>query len=88
MASKKKTMKQREHEAEALCPTCGVEVHTHKCNLCGATRSVNSVSGNVFWMRNGRIVQGGAFRDEREAWVKVARQYEIPMEQWPERFRP
>ncbi len=81
------SMEERERLAESICPSCGIEVFDHKCRPCGATKSVNSVSGNVFWMRNGRIVQGGAFKDEREAYTKMATQYKIPQERWPEKFR-
>lgn len=70
---------------ESLCPTCGVEVPSHKCRLCGAVRTVNQVSGNVIWMRNGRVVR--AFADEKAAYVQMAKQYEIPEDRWPKRFR-
>jgi len=69
---------------EALCPTCGVEVPTHRCRLCGAVRTVNQVSRNVIWMRNGRVVR--AFADEKQAYVKMAEVYGIPKERWPKRF--
>lgn len=69
---------------EALCPSCGKEVD-YRCRLCGATRSVSSVSGNVIWMRNGRVVR--AFKDEKEAYVKMAERYGIPKEEWPEKFK-
>jgi hypothetical protein len=36
-------------------------------------------------MRNGRVV--AAFADELEAWVRMATNYDIPREKWPERFR-
>ena len=71
--------------AEAICPTCGKPVPTHKCVLCGATKSINSVSGNVIWMRNGRVV--AAFRDEKDAYVRMAVQYGIPASEYPERFK-
>jgi len=71
--------------AEAICPTCGKPVPTHRCRLCGATKTINSVSGNVIWMRNGRVV--AAFRDEKDAWIRMATQYSIPQDEWPDRFR-
>ena len=71
--------------AEAICPTCGKEVLTHMCRFCGATKSINSVSGNVIWMRNGRVVE--AFRDEKQAYVNMAVRYGIPESEWPERFK-
>ena len=76
---------EKEMAAEALCPTCGKEVLTHKCNLCGATMCISQVSGNVIWMRNGRVV--AAFTDERVAYVKMAEKYGIPKENYPERFK-
>jgi ribosomal protein L32 len=39
---------------KAICPSCGKAVATHRCNLCGAEKTVNQVSGNEIWMRNGR----------------------------------
>lgn len=72
--------------SEVVCPSCGKPIEGHRCRLCGATRTVNSVSGNVIWMRNGRVVE--AFHDEREAYVKVAMKHSIPVEEWPERFKP
>lgn len=70
---------------DAICPSCGVEVETHRCRLCGATKTINSVSGNVIWMRNGRIVK--AFHDAKDAYVQMASKYQIPRTQWPEEFR-
>lgn len=67
-----------------ICPSCGVTTF-YRCRLCGATRSTNAVSGNVIWMRNGRVL--AAFRDAAHAWVRMAERYGIPAEQWPEQFR-
>ena len=75
----------RKSTAEAICPDCGVPVATHKCRLCGATKSISDVSGNVIWMRNGRVV--AAFRDARDAYIKMAIRYGIPETEWPEKFR-
>lgn len=72
-------------QAEAICPTCGKPVPTHKCRFCGATKSINSVSGNVIWMINGRIIR--AFRDEKQAYVEMAMRYGISESEWPERFK-
>lgn len=74
-------------EADSICPSCGVVVSDHKCRLCGARKTINSVSGNVIWMRNGRIVPGGAFQDDKAAWVDMALRYNIPRNEWPEKFR-
>ena len=71
--------------AKSICPTCGKEVLTHMCRFCGATKCINSVSGNVIWMRNGRLIQ--AFRDEKQAYVEMATRYGIPESEWPERFK-
>ena len=69
-----------------ICPTCGVPVKGHKCRLCGATKTINSVSGNEIWMRNGRIVR--AFKDARFAWLEMAKKYQIPYAEWPVAFLP
>jgi len=74
-------------EADSICPSCGVTVSNNKCRLCGARKTINSVSGNVIWMRNGRIVPGGAFQDDKAAWVDMALRYNIPRNEWPEKFR-
>ena len=73
------------HPADVLCPTCGKPVEGHKCRLCGATKTVNQASGNVMWMRNGRLV--AAFHDEKAAWVKMAEKHGIPKAEWPEKFK-
>jgi len=72
--------------AEAICPTCGKEVFNHKCRLCGATKHINAVSGNVIWMRNGRVVE--AFQDAKQAYIQMAQRYNIPESEYPEKFRP
>lgn len=71
--------------AEAFCPKCLKAVEGHRCRLCGATKAINDVSGNVIWMLNGRVV--AAFRDERAAYVNMAERCGIPRGEWPERFR-
>ena len=72
---------------ESICPSCGPEgdVIDEKCRKCGARKTINDVSGNVIWMRNGRVVR--AFEDERQAYVRMAAQYNIPREQWPADIR-
>ena len=74
-----------DHIYESICPACGVEVKDLKCRLCGARLTINSVSGNAIWMRNGRVVS--AFKDSRKAFVDMALKYNIPEERWPEKFR-
>lgn len=70
-----------------ICPSCdkGGDVINGKCRLCGARKTINSVSGNVIWMRNGRVVR--AFEDSRRAYVAMAVQHGIPEDRWPEEFR-
>ena len=68
----------------AICP-CGTEGVDYRCVNCGATRHINSVSGNLTWMRNGRIA--AAFHDERAAYIEMANEHGIPRERWPEQFR-
>ena len=72
---------------DQLCPSCGPkgDIRDEKCRLCGARRTVNQVSGNVIWMRNGRIVR--AFKDSRQAYVQMAIKNGIPESRWPEEFR-
>jgi len=67
-----------------ICPCCGI-VTDYRCRLCGATRTTNQVSGNIIWMKNGRVV--GAFTDSLQAWARMAEQYNIPLEEWPVQFR-
>jgi hypothetical protein len=74
-----------DEKADAICPTCGVMVDGHRCRLCDATKSINQASGNQIWMRNGRLV--AAFKDSRQAYVRMALQYGIPREKWPEEFK-
>jgi hypothetical protein len=78
---------QKLEQADSICPACKVLVSNHRCRLCGARKTINSVSGNVIWMRNGRIVPGGAFQDDKTAWVQMAIANSIPKDQWPEKFR-
>ena len=71
-------------EEQFICPKCGAQTN-YRCRLCGATRTTNAVSGNVIWMLNGRVV--AAFKDSREAWVRMATEYRIPREEWPVAFQ-
>lgn len=70
---------------EAICPKCRKEVQSHRCRLCGATRTINSVSGNVIWMLNGRVVE--AFPDDKAAYIQMAVRCGIPEADWPARFK-
>lgn len=81
---KQETVEQK-MAAEGICPKCLKPVTGHMCRLCGATKAINDASGNVIWMLNGRVV--GAFRDEKEAYVRMAARSGIPESEWPERFR-
>lgn len=67
----------------AICP-CGKPVDTHRCRFCGAVKTVNSVSGNEIWMRNGQVV--AAFQDSKTAYVEMAQKWGIPKERWPPEF--
>lgn len=67
-----------------ICP-CGKPVDTHRCRFCGAVKTVNAVSGNEIWMRNGQLV--AAFRDSKSAYVEMAQKYGIPKDRWPVEFR-
>jgi hypothetical protein len=81
----KKAKEAKKQTPEFICPSCGKPVETHKCRLCGATRTVSQVSGNIIWMKNGRVV--AAFDDEKQAYMRMAKQYGIPEKDWPERFK-
>ena len=72
---------------DSICPSCGPngDIRDEKCRKCGARKTINDVSGNVIWMRNGRVVR--AFADERKAYVGMAVLYHVPEDQWPEEFR-
>lgn len=68
------------------CLFCKEELSPERmCRLCGATMQISEVSGNIIWMRNGRVV--AAPQDEKDAWVKMAKAHWIPESEWPERFR-
>lgn len=73
--------------AESICPSCLKPVLEHRCRLCGARKTINQVSGNVIWMRNGRVVPGGAFKDDKTAYIRTAERSGTPRDQWPEKFR-
>lgn len=68
---------------ESICP-CGQPVEGHRCRLCGAVKTVSSVSGNVIWMRNGRIA--AAFQDSKRAYVEMAERWGVPKDRWPREF--
>ena len=70
---------------DSICPACGVAVD-YRCRLCGATKSINSVSGNVIWMRNGRLIAG--FKDEKQAFLNMAERWNVPESLWPDKFKP
>jgi len=74
-----------EGRANAICPSCGVFIDGHRCRLCGAVKTVNTVSGNLIWMRNGRLIK--AFHDEKQAFVEMAKQWGIPEDEWPKEFK-
>lgn len=86
-SKKKKAKKLTMHDkmADVICPTCAKAVEGHRCRLCGATKTINSVSGSVIWMRNGKLV--AAFHDDKRAFVDTALEHNIPIEEWPEQFR-
>lgn len=75
----------KEVTPDGICPTCGIPVVGHRCLFCGATKTVNQVSRNVMWMRNGHLV--AAFHDEKAAWCEIAERFNISKEEWPEQFR-
>lgn len=83
MAKKRISKDEKKVDMDAICP-CGKEVVGHKCRFCGATKTINSVSGNLMWMRNGRLIS--AFRDEKQAYVEMAKKWGISKSRWPKKF--
>lgn len=68
------------------CYICGGDLDDEKvCRSCGAAMQVSQVSGNIIWVRAGRVL--AAFQDEKDQWVKMAKRCNIPEADWPERFR-
>jgi hypothetical protein len=72
---------------ELICPGCGKPVSTEnpKCRFCGARQTINSVTGNIIWMRNGKVVS--AFADEKAAYLSMAETWHVPRDLWPARFK-
>ena len=69
------------------CYCCGGDLNAEDmCRLCGATRQINLSTGNIIWVRRGKLV--AAFDDERDAYIAMAEREGIPVERWPEKFRP
>lgn len=60
--------------------------NTATCRLCGAVRQINQSTGNIIWVRQGRLV--AAFDDERESYIAMAERNNIPVDRWPEKYRP
>jgi hypothetical protein len=76
--------KAAEESGYSICPACGKEVENQKCRFCGARLTINDVSGEAIWMRNGRIVAG--FKNLKQAYVQMAEQWGIPRDRWPKAF--
>ncbi len=68
------------------CYVCNGPLNEDRvCRSCGAALQISQVSGNVIWVRGGRVV--AAFQDEKDAWVAMARRCGIPEAEWPGRFK-
>ena len=69
------------------CPGCGAAVVLPKCTACGAEQRVNPASGNIMWLRRGRVL--AAFEDEKAQWEAMAARYGIARgdPRTPEKFR-
>jgi hypothetical protein len=68
------------------CFVCGGDLNEERtCRSCGAAMQVSQVSGNIIWVRSGRVV--AAFQDTKDAWVKMAKRCGIPEAEWPAQFR-
>ena len=74
-------------DAGLICPGCGKYVVNDKCRCCGARKTTNQVSGQVIWMRNGRVVHGGVVGTDNHASVTKAFQNSIPKDEWPEQHK-
>lgn len=80
-------MSKKKKITDIICPSCGKDgdVIDLRCRKCGARQTVNQVSGNIIWIRNGRLVK--AFKDSKDAYVNMAMLHGIPESQWPEEYR-
>lgn len=68
------------------CYICGGTLDEERtCRACGTAMQVSQTSGNIIWVRGGRVL--AAFQDEKDEWVKMARRCQIPEADWPERFQ-
>lgn len=68
------------------CYPCGEEMKDLiRCTKCGAERQISQTTGNVIWMRRGRLIS--AFQDEKEAWIEMAKRWKVSRELWPDRFK-
>ena len=86
----KKNVKKKQVEVKpsndmcSICPMCGKQVETHRCADCGCTKTINAVSGNVMWMKNGRLIV--AFHNEKQAYINIAEKYNIPKNKYPKKY--
>lgn len=68
------------------CYCCGGPLNDESmCRHCGAQRQINKSTGNVIWVRRGKLV--AAFDDEREAYRAMAKANGIPYEKWIEKYK-
>ena len=67
------------------CPSCEKAIRGLKCDSCGAEMSINQNSGNVIWMRRGRVIL--APDDKKEQWIKHAEAWAVEKDQWPDEFK-
>lgn len=69
-----------------ICYPCKKETLINGiCRLCGAQRQINESTGNIIWVRNGKLV--AAFDDEKSAYIVMATENNIPPEHWPKKYR-
>ena len=69
------------------CPICSKSkcLVDNKCRLCGAERKINKGTGNLMWVRDGEILSMP--EDARLAFIKMAEQQGIPVEDWPNEYK-
>lgn len=55
------------------CISCGKEMDSLACGFCGAEKKLNKTSGNLLWMKNGRVISAPV--EEEEARERMYRDY-------------
>ena len=69
------------------CPFCKKIMDPPKCRSCGAEQKLDESTGNVIWMRRGRLLAAPA--DEKAHWEQHADKHGIEKDdpRYPEKFK-